>query len=51
MELSLRIVAAKAEQLAEDLKNNRLWEGEYTQKINAIMEELDDARENSTRRY
>ena len=41
--LSLRIIAAKAQQLAEDCESNRLWDGELRRGLQEISEQLDRA--------
>lgn len=42
--LALKIIAAKAEQLANDVANGRLWEGELSSGLGTIAEQLDRAR-------
>jgi hypothetical protein len=41
----LELVAAKAKQLAEDLKNGRLWEGDLSRGIREIHEQLSQVTE------
>lgn len=41
--LCLKIIAAKAEQLAQDVVNGKLWEGELSSGLAAISEQLDRA--------
>ncbi len=42
--LALKIIAAKAEQLANDVVNGRLWEGELSNGLATIGEQLERAR-------
>jgi len=44
-EIKLRAVAAEAESLADDLRNNRLWEGDCARRIGGISENLNGARQ------
>lgn len=39
----LELAAAKAKQLAEDLKHGRLWEGDLSRGINEVIEQLQQA--------
>lgn len=41
--IRLELVAAKAKQLAEDLKRGRLWEGDLSRGISEIMGQLNQA--------
>lgn len=41
--LCLKIIAAKAEQLANDVANHKLWEGELSSGLAAISEQLQRA--------
>jgi hypothetical protein len=38
--MRLRLIAAKAEQLASDISNGRLWEGDAARGISEIAEQL-----------
>jgi hypothetical protein len=38
--MRLDVIAAKAKQLAEDLRNHRLWEGETSQGLQEIRDQL-----------
>ena len=42
-EIKLRAVAAEAESLADDLRNNKLWEGDCSRRISGISENLQGA--------
>lgn len=41
--ICLEIIAAKAKQLAEDVRNGRLWEGELGSGLSVISEQLERA--------
>jgi hypothetical protein len=41
--LSLRIIAAKAQQLAEDCEGNRLWEGELRAGLQELASQVNRA--------
>jgi hypothetical protein len=41
--LCLKLIAAKAEQLANDVANGKLWEGELSSGLGAIREQLERA--------
>jgi len=42
--MCLKIIAAKAEQLANDVANGKLWEGELSSGLGTIAEQLERAR-------
>ena len=42
--LCLKIIAAKAEQLANDVENHRLWEGELSSGLSEIAQQLERAQ-------
>lgn len=41
--LALRLISAKAQQLAHDLERGRLWEGQLAAGIDEIRSQLNDA--------
>jgi hypothetical protein len=41
---SLRIIAAKAEQLAQDVERGKLWDGDLSKGLAEISEQLERAR-------
>lgn len=41
VDVRLDLIAAKAKQLAEDYRKNRLWPGDLTKGLNEIREQLD----------
>ena len=43
-ELKLNVVAAEAASLADDLRNNQLWEDDCLMKLGQIQQALNDAR-------
>lgn len=47
--IRLELIATKAKQLADDVKNNRLWEGELSKGLSEIGEQLQMASRNVTR--
>lgn len=40
--MALKLIAAKAERLAYDLENRRLWEGDLSRGISEIQAQLND---------
>lgn len=42
--LALRLIAAKADKLADDLEHSRLWEGDLSRGLGEIQVALEDAR-------
>ena len=43
-ELALRIIAARAEQLADMMANNQLWPGDLEAGLNEIAKQLSEAK-------
>jgi hypothetical protein len=42
--LKLRVIAAEAESLAEDLDENKLWDGDLQRRISILFENLTAAQ-------
>ncbi len=47
--VNLRLIAAQAEKLADDLEHNRLWPGEYSQGVTVIENAFRDLPEERSR--
>ena len=41
---SLRVIAAKAEQLAQDMERGRLWDGDLLRGLEEIAQQLERAK-------
>jgi len=48
--MRLTLIAAKAKQLAEDLRNGGLWPGQLNDGLSDIREQLDKCKEHDHRR-
>lgn len=43
--MRLDLIAAKAKQLAEDVRNGRLWEGQLSEGLSELQQQLSQVRE------